>query len=205
MSEENLEFKEKADDIISAMFVSIANTSRILNKFSKWLGAGTGATVALFITQVDSILSHMSADGFHVCVFMLIMSLISAFVAKYFSLHCQIDNEIMKVFTERVSNIDEQQGATLDTNAKFNKFLTEYAKPFPNFMQGWIKRYVQNRQSKKYDSRGVGVYHGIAWAYHCQAGFTLLQAVMFIVFMCLGVWYLDVMEVSNLENGLKDS
>ena len=145
-------------DIASALFISMASTSPIVDKFSMWLFAGTGATGALLITQINSVLPNISIFGFKVCMFMLIASSIFAFVAKYFSLRCQIQNEMTAMFTERTNAISakheeneehikelaQKTGIELETEINFNNVLKEYIRPFPK----WVKWFV-NRSIKK--------------------------------------------------------
>ncbi len=192
-------YKERAEhDLVSAMFISIANTSHILDKFSMWLFAGTGATGALFITQINSILSNMSITGFNACLIMLIASSIFAFVAKYFSLCCQVGTQAITTFLEkantiyenytkdkdRIEEIARERGIELDTNLDPQIFHRESARQFPKFMQGWMMRHAQ-----KPESDPQAGYHQIVQAYHTQSIFTLLQALAFIGFMCSGGWF----------------
>ncbi len=184
-------------DMVSAMFISVANTSYILDKFSMWLFAGTGATGALLITQINSVLSSMSIAGFKVCMFMLVVSSIFAFVAKFFSLNCQIVNEVIAAINEKIKLLFEEHEENeeeiekyakertmkLETDINMNNVLKEYMRPFPK----WIQRIIK-QQAQKAEGDPLVAYHSMVQAYYKQSIFTFLQAVLFIGFMCSG-WY----------------
>ncbi len=184
-------------DMVSAMFISVANTSYIIDKFSMWLFAGTGATGALLITQINSVLSSMSIAGFKACMFMLVVSSIFAFVAKFFSLNCQMENEMTAMINEKTKPIFEkheeneekiekyakERAMKLETDINMNNVLKEYMRPFPKWMQ-WIIKH----QAQKTEGDMLAAYHSMVQAYYKQSIFTVLQAVMFIGFMCSG-WY----------------
>ena len=70
--------KENAEHgFVSALFQSMSETSPLVEKFSMWLLAGSGATAALLITQIKSILPYLSEQGFKVCLVVLVVSAIS--------------------------------------------------------------------------------------------------------------------------------
>ena len=190
--------KETAEHgVVKAMFNSMVNTNPIIDKFSMWLFAGTGATGALLITQIDSVIYNMSLYGFKSCMFMLIVSSIFAFIAKFFSLHCQIGNEaipallekaehIAKNYKENKKNIEErakEQGIELETNISMDNIMKEYIRPFPI----WT-RWMINHSFRKAKDVPLLAYHSMIRAYNYQSIFTFLQALMFIGFMYFG-WY----------------
>jgi hypothetical protein len=108
INNENLE-----QDFVSEMFINISNTSPLIDKFSIWLFAGTGATGTLLISQIQGVVQGLSITGFKACMFMLIASAISAFVAKYWALRCQIQTDI----TQNI-NISETKSCS-----KFSLFI----------------------------------------------------------------------------------
>ena len=65
--------KENAEqNFVSEMFISASKTSPLTDKFSVWLFAGTGATGALLISQIQQIIPSLSLIGYRVCMFMLV-------------------------------------------------------------------------------------------------------------------------------------
>ena len=100
--------KENAEHgFVSAIFQSMAETSPLVDKFSMWLLAGTGATGALLITQIGSILPYLSQQGFKACLIILVGSAVVGFVAKYYSLRCEIQNKIQSKLTELIKPVLE--------------------------------------------------------------------------------------------------
>ncbi len=191
--------KENAErGMVLAIFASMINTSHIVDKFSMWLFAGTGVTGALLITQINSILLSMPIVGFKYCIFMLIGSSTCAFIAKYFSLYCQIHNEMTAIFTEkakvisakheeneeRIEEIAKGQGLKLETGIDINNVFKEYVRPFPKSAQRKFNHYI-----KRIEDDPQALYHIIVQAYFKQTGYTILQALFFIGFMCVGGWY----------------
>lgn len=93
--------KENAEQgFVSALFQSMSETSPLVEKFSMWLLAGTGATSALLVTQIESVLPYLSSQGFKSCLVVLVVSAIAGFVAKYYSLRCEIQNKVQSKLTE---------------------------------------------------------------------------------------------------------
>jgi hypothetical protein len=69
LNNENLE-----QDFVSEFFIIMSSTSPLVDKFSIWLFAGTGATGALLISQIQGVIQGLSVTGFKVCMFMLIVA-----------------------------------------------------------------------------------------------------------------------------------
>jgi hypothetical protein len=49
------------------MFINISNASPLIDKFSIWLFAGTGATGSLLISQIQGVVQGLSITGFKAC------------------------------------------------------------------------------------------------------------------------------------------
>jgi len=136
-------------EIVSAMYLSMSKSTTIIDKFSLWLLAGTGATGALLITQVSSVLPYLSLEGFQVCIYILVASALFGFFAKYRSIQCEIQVEnlqyqqdnIVPIFnnhanTEKeISKLAPQAGVQVETGLDVLEIMHEFLKPFPS----WIK------------------------------------------------------------------
>lgn len=193
LNKENLE-----QGFVSEMFINMSITSPLADKFSIWLFAGTGATGALLITQLQNIIPSLSLSGFRVCMFMLITSAICAFVAKYWALRCQIQTSFMQNLTEKldalfekhekdedeIKQLAKERGIEIDTEIEFNNIINEFIKPFPF----WVKWLVTRKTREEAQNRQSG-YHVAVKAYYWQLNFTFLQSVFFILFLCSGAWY----------------
>ncbi len=191
--------KENAEQgFASALYSSLTHTSPIIDRFSLWLLAGSGASGALLIAQIENVLPYLTAKGFKVCMFFLIVSAILGFLAKYKALRCQIQVEMQSkllellapIFAEheqaeeQIQQYAEQRGMELDTELSFGKVVEEFSKPFPR----WVKWLIKRQVSKNKGGRQAG-HHIAIKAYVGQLRFTFWQAVMFIAFLSAGAWY----------------
>ncbi|MBN1379162.1 MAG: hypothetical protein JXA04_07980 [Gammaproteobacteria bacterium] len=191
--------KENAEqDLASALFISMANTSSLVDKFSMWLFAGTGATGALLIAQINSVLPNLTLVGFRVCMLFLIVSAIFAFCAKYNAIRCQIQIQTDAKFRELSEKIfskhEESEGRILkmakkreleiQTEIDFENVISEFKKPFP-FWVGWL---ISRSVKKTKGNRQAG-YHVAIKSYAGQLSFAFWQSVAFVLFLCSGGWF----------------
>jgi hypothetical protein len=191
--------KENAEHgFVSGLFQSMSETSPVLEKFSMWLLAGTGATAALLITQIESILPYLSEKGFKTCLIVIVLSAIAGFVAKYYALRCEIQNRIQSKLMELVKPAlekheedeetiqehAEQRGIELQTDIDFSVIMNEFSRPFPF----WVKWLIARNVEKSAGDRQVG-FHIAVKAYMSQIRWTFLQAVLFVAFILTAAWY----------------
>jgi hypothetical protein len=182
----------------SALFKSMAHTNPAVDKFSLWLLAGSGASGALLISQIEAVLPHLTAGGFKLCLLFLVISAVFGFIAKYKSLRCQIQTEmesklselLVPIFDkheedeERIQEYAKQRGIALETEINFSNVVAEVAKPFPF----WVKWLILRQAKKNEGNRQVG-YHIAVKAYFGQLRYTFWQAVAFLAFLCAGAWF----------------
>ena len=191
--------KENAEQsFTSALFQSLSETSPIVDKFSMWLLAGTGATGALLITQIKSILPYLTEAGYRVCLVVLVLSAVTGFVAKYFSLRCDIQNNFQAKITDLIKPVfkkheeDEDQireyadlqGIQLQTEIDFKNVLVEFSKPFPF----WVKWLIARKVQAVAGDRQAG-FHVSVKAYMAQLRWTFFQAVLFLLFMSVAALF----------------
>jgi hypothetical protein len=191
--------KENAEHgFVSALYQSMTETSPLVDKFSLWLLAGTGATGALLITQIKSVLPFLTQQGFKVCLVILVTSAVIGFIAKYFSLRCEIQSNVQSKFTQLVKPVldkheqdedaiqeyAEQRGIELQTEIDLASIMKEFSRPFPF----WVKWLISRKIDKTSGDRQAG-FHIAVKAYMSQLRWTLLQAVLFLVFMLTAAWY----------------
>jgi hypothetical protein len=191
--------KENAEhNFVSALFRSMAQTSPIVDKFSLWLLAGTGASGALLVSQIQAVLPHLTAKGFKICLICLVISAVFGFLAKYKSLRCQIQSEMQEkllAFSEEIFEAHEKseseikehaerRGIEIQTDIDFSNIITEFSKPFPRMARWAIKRQAKNSQG----DRQAG-YHAAIKPYFGQLQYTLWQSVSFLAFLCAAAWF----------------
>jgi hypothetical protein len=194
--------KEDAEqEIVSSLYQSMAETTVAIEKFSMWLLAGTGATGALLITQIESVLPYLSQEGFKVCMALLFVSAIFGFLAKYKSLRCAIQTQMQSKLSELIKPIlakheqdeDEiqehatQRGIQLETDIELSNIITEFSRPFP----WWVKWIIVREVDQTWGDRQAG-FHIMAKAYTSQIEWTFLQACCFLLFMFSGALFAKV-------------
>ena len=191
--------KENAEQgFVSALFQSMTETSPLIDKFSTWFLAGTGATGALFITQIKSILPFLKPEGFKVCLVVLVISAVLGFIAKYHSLRCEIQSNVQSKLSElikpvfakhkedetKIQSYAEKKGLELETELSFSKVMVEFARPFPF----WVKWLITRNTAKTAGNRQAG-FHIAVKSYMAQLRWTFFQACMFLTFMLSAAWY----------------
>lgn len=192
----NIENAEQG--FVSSLYQSISETTTAADKFSLWLLAGTGATGALLISQIKSILPFLSSEGFKVCMVLLVISASLGFVAKYKALRCEIQLQMQTKLQELLNPIfakheeDEEKikeyathrDIEIETEINFSNIITEFSKSFP-----WWVKLLMARQLKKTDGdRQAG--HRIAFkAYMGQLRWSFFQACFYLAFMLSGAYY----------------
>ncbi|WP_323846439.1 hypothetical protein [Microbulbifer magnicolonia] len=183
---------------VSAMYTSVVETGPIVDKFSTWLLAGTGATGALLISQIESVLPYLGKFDFRVCISLLVISSLLGFLSKYFSILCQIQvrsitvlpEKLEKIFSDHEKNKEEiieianKRGITLETEIDINNVLKEFSKPFPKLTK-WM---IQRQGNRGLENRQIG-YQAAAIRFHKQAIYTFLQGLSFVLFLCSGAWF----------------
>ena len=191
--------KENAEQgFVSSMYQSMAETTTAVDKFSLWLLAGTGATGALLITQINSVVPHLSAQGFKACMVLLVLSAIFGFFAKYKSLRCEIQIQMQSKLTDltkpviakqeedkdKIKEYASQRGIQLQTDIELSNIITEFSKPFPF----WVKWLIARKVKETSGNRQAG-FHVAVKAYVAQLQWTFFQACLFLAFMLTGAWY----------------
>ncbi|MCP4935094.1 MAG: hypothetical protein GY927_13035 [bacterium] len=183
---------------VSAIYLSTCETTAAVDRFSLWLLAGTGASGALLITQIQSVLPHLSSTGYKVCLGFLVLSAIFGFIAKYKALRCEIQVHsltrlqalLAPIFEkhgedeDQIEEFAKQREIQLETEIDIAKVLEEFSRPFPF----WVKWLIARQVQKAAGDRQAG-YHVAVRAYMSQVRYTFFQACLFLGFMLAGAWY----------------
>ena len=191
--------KENAEqEFVSALYASLAETTNAVDRFSLWLLAGTGASGALLIAQIKSVLPFLTAPGFKVCMALLVTSSILGFLAKYRALRCEIQvrtlaklKELLEpIFEEheesedQIQKMAEVKGVVLQTDLDMEAVISEFSKPFSR----WVRFLIQ-RQVKKAGTERQAGYHIAIKQYVSQLRWTFLQSLFFLAFLITGAWF----------------
>ncbi|MDG6774388.1 hypothetical protein QCB45_08585 [Thiomicrorhabdus sp. ZW0627] len=183
---------------VSGMFQSMSETSPIVDKFSMWLFAGTGATGALLISQIQSVLPYLSKIGFLICLAILVISAVTGFIAKFYALRCEIQNSVQRRLSEllqpildkhandkdQIQEIAEQNGIEVDTEIKLSNIIEEFSKPLPFWVKWLIKRQIEQKSG----DRQAGLHIAVK-AHTAQLGWTFIQATLFLLFMLAATYF----------------
>lgn len=191
--------KENAEQgFVSALFQSMSETSPLVEKFSMWLLAGTGATAALLITQIKSVLPYLSEPGFKMCLICLVISAVFGFVAKYYALRCEIQNSVqsklMVLVTpvlekhesdeDKIQSLAKKRGIELQTEIDITNIMNEFSRPFPT----WVRWLIARNVKKTEGDRQAG-FHVAIRAYMSQIRWTFFQVILFLAFILVAAWY----------------
>jgi len=140
--------------MVSVIFENIIESTRFFDTYSTWLTVGTGAAAALLLTNVGKILPYLTATGFKISGFLLMLSLLFGVLSKFFAIQCQVADaqsesktnrigNVLKPFYEQVEKIEEAaavQGRQLVTELSMERVLTTFFKPFPKLMRWFFSR-----------------------------------------------------------------
>ena len=155
----NVENTENA--LVSAMYAGLIAKSPALDAYSTWLLAGTGATAALIVSNVESILPFLTSTGFKWFGALLVVSLLFGVVSKFLALQIpQIDQGnaelpsrmglVLEKYASQVKLIEESaasRGVTLDTDIDLTRLISKYVSPFPRVMRWVVSRYMAKHSS----------------------------------------------------------
>ena len=184
------------------MFLGALSGSAIIDKFSMWLLAGTGATAALMITNLDKIVPFLGVAGLKTSLSILIISALCGFIAKYKALNCQILQEVRKEIEKRVKPVmekhetdeekilkmAEEHRLEVETEIDVNIISSEYCKAFPEIIhKKLIKGFSEGLEDSLAPSRKA--VRNLFW----QGNLTILQFVMFILFV-----FITMINIKNI-------
>lgn len=194
----NINKENALQEMISATYISVTETTKNIDRFSAWVLAGTGATGALLITQVDTILPYLTSSGFKWSMVFLVASGACGFIAKIYSILCEIQVHTSSRVTELTNpifkkyNVDKKEIEDLAAKRKIevrteftvDEFLSEYLRPFKGVTKWLINKGLAG---KKIDRQTR--YHNAIKLYMKQTKWTTLQAASFVIFLCVGTYF----------------
>lgn len=129
------------------LFGEILKSSPIFDKFSTWLLIGTGATASLMITNLEKISPIVGRTNLKDSIYLLTVSALLGFLAKFKYIHCQTMlaiNEQMKEQIllalgkynreiEEINNLAKENNHKIETNLDFENVINNFTKAFPRF------------------------------------------------------------------------
>ncbi|MGM0582851.1 MAG: hypothetical protein ACQETL_19400 [Bacteroidota bacterium] len=178
------------------LFTGALVSSSIIDKFSTWLLAGTGATAALMIANLDKLSPVLGSETFRQAIYLLVVSALLGFLAKYKSIHCQIMLATGEEIKKRVLPVLEKHGEDekkiegmakehdieVNTEMDLEYVFKEYCRAFPKVMHHWLLRqFTQGLNDRLAPSRKAA--NGLFW----QGNYTVLQFFTFLGFVLVSV------------------
>lgn len=178
------------------LFTGALVSSSIIDKFSTWLLAGTGATAALMIANFDKLSPVLGGGTFRQSIYLLVVSALFGFLAKYKSIHCQIllatGEEIKKRVLpvlkkhgedeEKIEGMAKEHDIEVNTKMDLEYVFKEYCRAFPKVMHNWLlKQFTQGINDRLAPSRKAA--NTLFW----QGNYTVLQFFTFLGFVLVSV------------------
>ena len=173
---------------------SIVGSSPILDKFSTWLLAGCGATAALMITNVKSIIPFLGTSGFTISISLLILAAVAGLLQKFRAIMVQCFYEFTEKLlvgsnslqTNHLKAFEELRKEAEEHNVKFNavpdidigKIKNEFSKITPFLLR--------KKALKNFEKGSQDYLHGwrkMAGSFKWQVYYLVLQVLFFMIFL----------------------
>lgn len=185
--------------IANSVFKNLALSSSAADKFSSWALAGVGATVALFLNNIETVKSALSGNGFRYIIYCLAASMVCGIFSKYQAVICQIFSNVFQSFEEEQNQIFQehekhekviQQGAKrlgleMDTDIRMSEILNKLTEMYP-LSSRWFVKILANRTK---NNKGNTMYLPAATRFIRQMQFVFFQ-ILFVAFgVVLAGWF----------------
>lgn len=196
---EMLKFGAEFESLLQ-LVLSHAAASRLMDRSASWLLVGVGATIALMVSSLGTIVTHVGTGGFKALMIILLAAAVVGLIEKVSAIYVQSTLEIadqyytkvMKIaetFMERKSQIsdkmDWRQATELpDVSMEFvNK---KYKSLLPSIKPVWLRRLVHSELENDYDYHEY--YRKILKAYTVQRIAFGLEYLLAYIFVVALVW-----------------
>lgn len=184
------------NDVADALFVGTLSGTHQIDRFSSWLLAGIGATAALFVTGISSILPYLSETGFYIGGAVLVASGVFGLLSKLRALQAQVAlaqilelkerlGPVLDRHEEQEEKIQEharQRGISLETEIDINRVVSIYLEAFPRILHKRLIREFNDGVADRHASLKKATrslfYQGV---------FAGLQSISFVAFIVVSV------------------
>lgn len=172
----------KENIILQKLFSSSITASPVVDKFSLYILAATGAIIALIISNLDKLLPILSRNGLFYSLSLLAISALFGLIAKEKSINIQSSKVVAEDTEKQITSLVEKYNISLDRIR--NTILNEYIKAYPFFMRGVVKH-----KFKKALQDSVSSHRMLANIYYWQSIYTIFQTISFIGFIFIVAMY----------------
>ncbi len=192
--DEIVEFTKKTaeQEYMRIFYLTYLNTSPLIDKFSTWLLAGCGATAALLISNIDSMIPILTLQKFRDATLMLCLCGLFGFYQKYISIKIQVFTRIGDFFSEkylpyyaqylkemtRLEGLASLHKLKIDTQLNLERLHDEFMRSVPFFKR--------KKASKGFKKGAVDPLHGFKGAmplYFKQVTLAMLEFFSFAGFV----------------------
>jgi len=187
-------------EITKALLLGVLSGSEIIDKFSTWLLVGSGATIALMISNIDKITPILKNNGFRLSVLVLTCSILFGFLEKALSIYVAIFIAAEKNIQDKLSRLMEQHSKTegeiskyaeearlkIDAGIDFNIVLNDYKATFPRILQGIVQKSYNRGVADRNNAPKRAVKVIIR-----QSFYGLFQFILLIIFIIIVVFSLN--------------
>jgi len=183
----------------SFLRISISSTieiSPVIDNYSTWMLAGSGAIAALMISNVQSIIPFLGEKGFKISIYILVCSAISGLFQKYRSLCVQSFTTIANKIINSASSLNSfQQNAFNELNQEANKHGIQLEvgpeidiENYRNEVSKLLPFFLRRKALKNFDLGAKDDLHGwrkMIKSFKHQIFYFVLQFVLFLAFFVL--------------------
>jgi len=184
-------------ELAKGMLRGILNTSPLMDQFSTWLLAGTGATTVFLISNIEKIIKFIGTGNFKLTLSFVCLSLIFGVLQKLFALQSTIQRtgeefgrklaeEVLEKHGTKEQEIEEMGApheVKVNTDIDIVKVFTIVINTYP------IKvRPALAKQFKKVLENPMYGYEKGVRTHLIQLGFTALQIASFLGFVVVVIF-----------------
>jgi hypothetical protein len=178
--------------LIEAFYLSTIAGSESVDRYSSWLLAGIGATAALMVSGVSSIVPFLTQQGFKYSLVILVAAGLAGMLAKLRALQVRVflnaRSSVHELFPpiisahleaeEAIKAHAQERSLVLPTEIDINRVAESVFSAFPRFMRSSLKRRLQEGIADRTSSSKRAVRDFVY-----QTGFTMLQSILFLAFV----------------------
>lgn len=176
----------------SQLFKSAAAASPTIDRASGLLLAGTGATAALMISNVDKLLPILTVAGIRQALSLLVVSALFGLLAKYKAVNvqslAQISAEIHRTATpvleehaqhlEQIEEAAHKGNVEVNAHVDFRQVADQFVLAFPVWMRPFLYCRLKKSMADPLASDRM-MMNGVFW----QGNYAVLQSLAFVTFV----------------------
>ena len=183
---------------LSALYNSASDNTHSVHSYTNWLLGGTGATAALLIVQVSTIIQFLTPFGFRLVMALLLCAALAGFLAKYFAFMCSMrlmlqDSlerrmnphfEEFEKHQETIEKLAQERGEDPDIDINISRVMKRFVKPLPR----WLRLLVRLKL-KATDQSQIAAPQQAFLDFLLQLRWSFIQTLFFLGAIGVATWY----------------